>query len=109
MGKRNGFFEAALAGLFLMGSVGMAYADLLAPTGVTATPLSGSEIQISWVDTNASESAYVVERSNFASGPFVAIGKAPLGLRDTGLTRATTYFYRVYAVRPIRRTAPTRL
>ena len=94
----KGFFEVQLVALLLLGGVEALSGALLPPTQVTATPLSGSEIQIAWIDTNASESVYVIERSLTPSGGFVPVGKANASFRDIGLVQATTYYYRVFAV-----------
>ena len=94
----KGFLVVQLGALLLLGGAGLVSAELLPPTQVTATPLSGSEIQVSWTDTNSSESAYVIERSLSASGGFVPVAKANASYRDNGLARATTYFYRLFAV-----------
>ena len=94
----KGFLVVQLGALLLLGGAGLVSAELLPPTQVTATPLSGSEILVSWTDTNASESAYIIERSVSPSSGFLPVGKANASYRDVGLARATTYFYRLFAV-----------
>ena len=77
----------------------------LAPTTLTATPYSTSQINLAWNDPNTgsgspSESGYEVERvappstswsTVFTSGPNVT------GWSNTGLAASTTYSYRVRA------------
>ena len=78
----------------------------VAPTGgpsmLTATPTSASTIELAWSNT-AGESAYRVERSTNGGGtgwtPVMTIGQNVTGFTDSALSAATTYFYRVIAVR----------
>ena len=78
----------------------------VAPTGgpsmLTATPTSASTIDLAWSNT-AGESAYRVERSTEggASGwaHVTNVGQNVTGFTDSVLSAATTYFYRVIAVR----------
>ena len=78
----------------------------VAPTGgpsmLTATPASASTIELAWSNT-AGESAYRVERSTDGGGagwaPVVTVGQNVTGFTDSALSAATTYFYRVVAVR----------
>jgi len=78
----------------------------VAPTGgpsmLTATPTSASTIELAWSNT-AGESAYRVERSTSGGGagwaPVTTIGQNVTGFTDSALSAATTYFYRVIAVR----------
>ena len=78
----------------------------VAPTGgpsmLTATPTSASTIELAWSNT-AGESAYRVERSTNGGGagwaPVTTIGQNVTGFTDSPLSAATTYFYRVIAIR----------
>jgi hypothetical protein len=78
----------------------------VAPTGgpsmLTATPTSASSIELAWSNT-AGESAYRVERSTNGGGaswaPVTITGQNVTGFRDSALSAATTYFYRVIAIR----------
>ncbi|MGB7804829.1 MAG: fibronectin type III domain-containing protein, partial [Actinomycetota bacterium] len=77
----------------------------VAPTGgpsmLTATPTSASTIELAWSNT-AGESAYRVERSTDGGRgwtPVGTIGQNVTGFTDSSLSAATTYFYRVIAVR----------
>jgi hypothetical protein len=90
--------KVAMVACLALGGAGVASAELLPPANVTAAPLSGSEIQVAWNDTNQNESVYVIERSSSSTGGFQAVGKSINTYRDAGLARATTYYYRVFAV-----------
>ena len=78
----------------------------VAPTGgpsmLTATPTSASSIELAWSNT-AGESSYRVERSTEggASGwmQVTNVGQNVTGFTDSPLSAATTYFYRVIAIR----------
>ena len=78
----------------------------VAPTGgpsmLTATPTSASTIELAWSNT-AGESAYRVERSTEGGATgwaqVTTIGQNVTGFTDSALSAATTYFYRVIAVR----------
>ena len=68
-----------------------------APTGLTATPLSSSDIYLTWNATPGAFS-YRVERSADGGSSWAAIGTTTAtSLNDSGLTAATTYLYRVIA------------
>ena len=69
---------------------------------LTATPTSASTIELAWSNT-AGESAYRVERSSNGEragwAPVTTMGQNVTGFTDSALSAATTYFYRVVAVR----------
>ena len=70
-----------------------------APTGLTATAISGSQINLSWSDV-ANETGFKIERKTGAGGTYAQIGTTGANVTtysDTGLTAGTTYFYRVRA------------
>jgi subtilisin family serine protease len=70
-----------------------------APTGLTATAVSSSDIDLSWSDVSG-ETGYRVERSPDGSNGWSAIGSTGQNVTtyvDTGLAAATTYYYRVVA------------
>ncbi len=85
-------------------TVGAAW-SAAAPSQVTATPLSSSSISLSWTDNTPDEDGFVVERSLSADSGFSRAGSVAADttlLVDTGLTSATTYHYRVKAVKGTR-------
>jgi titin len=70
-----------------------------APSGLTATAAGSSEIDLSWTDNSANESAFEIDRSldgiNFAAVASVASNTN--AYTDAGLKAATLYYYRVRA------------
>jgi hypothetical protein len=70
-----------------------------APTGLTATAVSLSQIKLTWADTSSNESGFKIERST-ATAPWAQIGTTGANVASfasTGLTGSTTYSYRVRA------------
>ncbi len=73
-----------------------------APTGLTATALSSSSIQLAWTDNSSDETGFKVERSSTSSTSgfslVATVGAHTASYTDsTGLAASTTYWYRVYA------------
>ncbi|PKV49253.1 putative secreted protein (Por secretion system target) [Aquimarina sp. MAR_2010_214] len=71
-----------------------------APTNLSATSNSNSQINITWTDNSINESKFIVERSaDGASGwkNVAELKKDATNYLDTGLTANTTYYYRVKA------------
>ena len=75
---------------------------LAAPSGVTATAVSNSQINLAWTDNASNETGFRVERcsgagcSNFAQvGTDLAANTT--AYNDVGLTASTSYSYRVRA------------
>ena len=71
-----------------------------APTNLTATPASYSQVTLTWTDSSANELGFKIERSISANGPFAYIGYAGPNVAtfiSAGLLANTTYYYRVYA------------
>ena len=75
-------------------------AALAAPTSLTATVVSDTVINLTWVDNSGSnESGFRIERSSGGS-PFAEIGTVGPNVTSyvsTGLTASTIYTYRVRA------------
>src|SRR5439155_8610178 len=73
-----------------------------APTLGPVTTLAADSLGLSWTIPSGSEvTAYRVERSSKAGGPFSAVAVTPAGANsfsDTGLAPGTSYFYRVVAL-----------
>lgn len=70
-----------------------------APSGLSASTVSGTQIDLSWTDNSANETGFRVERSPDGS-TWAEIGPAAAdatSYSDTGLTPGTTYYYRVRA------------
>ena len=68
-------------------------------TGLTATAVSDSQINLSW-DSNANASSYTVQRSSVSGGPYteIASGLNTTTYSDEALTSETNYYYVVNAV-----------
>jgi hypothetical protein len=70
-----------------------------APTNLTATATSSSQINLAWTDNSTNETGFLVERSPDGVN-FTQIGTAAVNAttyQDAGLTASTTYYYRVRA------------
>ncbi|MBK9138012.1 MAG: fibronectin type III domain-containing protein [Verrucomicrobia bacterium] len=68
-----------------------------APTGLTATAINESQINLAWADNSTTETGFTIERSA-GGGPWTQIAQVPANstsFADTGLTMGTTYSYRV--------------
>ncbi len=71
-----------------------------APTGLAATAVSSTQVDLTWIDNSTNESGFKLERATAAAGPFTQIavtGTGVTGYSDSGLTASTTYYYRVRA------------
>ncbi|MDR1220670.1 MAG: fibronectin type III domain-containing protein [Treponema sp.] len=69
-----------------------------APTGVTASALSSSSVNVSWTAAPGATS-YKVYRSGSPSGTYTQVGSpSSASYTDTGLSSGTTYYYKVSAV-----------
>jgi hypothetical protein len=83
----------------ISGTAALAQTAPVAPTGLTATALSGSLIQLSWTDNSDNETGFGVWRKDGA-GSWVQIAVAPANATsyvDRHLSPSTTYDYRVRA------------
>jgi autotransporter-associated beta strand protein len=69
-----------------------------APTDLTATAISGSEVSLSWTAAPTATN-YVVKRASTSGGPYttIASGITTTGFTDIGLTTSATYHYVVSA------------
>lgn len=64
-----------------------------APTGVGATPVLASEIDLSWTAVTGA-TGYVVQRATISGGPYTQVGTpTSASFANTGLAPATTYYY----------------
>jgi fibronectin type 3 domain-containing protein len=72
-----------------------------APSGLSATPASSSQVNLSWTDNANNEIGFEVERKTGAGGTYayvVGTGVNVTSVADSsGLTANTTYYYRVRA------------
>ena len=73
---------------------------LAAPTNLTATAFSTTQINLNWTDNSNNEKGFEVQRATSFDGPFTAIvfvGPDVTTYNNGGRTPETTYFYRVRA------------
>jgi len=70
-----------------------------APTSLTATPVSRSQINLTWADNSSNETGFKIERStnNRTFTQIATVGANATSYSNTGLSRSTTYYYRVRA------------
>ena len=69
-----------------------------APTGLTATAFSSSDIYLSWTDNSNNETGFIIER--IIDGEFKSIDEVGVNVTsysDAGLAPSITYTYCVYA------------
>jgi hypothetical protein len=74
------------------------------PSGLTATAVSTSQINLAWTDNATNETAYVVARGAVSGGPYTAIATLAansVSYTNIGLAPATTYYYVVRATNAI--------
>ncbi len=80
-----------------------------APSGLTASAVSSSQIRLNWVDNSSNETNFRVERSsdgvNFSQAALLAANTTTW--TDSNLPGNTTYTYRVRAVNSAGASAPT--
>ncbi len=71
-----------------------------APSGLTATAVSSTQIDLSWVDNADNEDGFDIKRSLSAASGFAVIASVGADIttyQDTALSPSTTYYYRVSA------------
>jgi Concanavalin A-like lectin/glucanases superfamily/Fibronectin type III domain/Lysyl oxidase len=76
-------------------------APVAAPSALTATAKSTSQIALQWTDNASNETGFVVERSTsstFSSPVTATVGANTTTYSDGGLAESTNYFFRVKAV-----------
>jgi hypothetical protein len=72
-----------------------------APTGLLATAVSTTQIDLGWTDNSSLETSYVLERSPNGTDGWTTVATLlanTTSYSDVGLTPETTYFYRLRAV-----------
>ena len=71
-----------------------------APSNLIATPLSTSQIDLSWVDNSNNETGFKIERKTGVGGSYnqiASVGANVTTYSDSGRNQGTTYCYRVRA------------
>ena len=72
---------------------------LSAPSNLTATPISSSQINLTWQDNSDNDSGFEIQRKT-GSGSYSQIATVGAGVTsysNTALSASTTYYYRVRA------------
>jgi hypothetical protein len=72
----------------------------LAPSGLTASVVSSTEIDLGWIDNSSNETGFKVEMAKTSTGPYTQIGTTGANVHsfaDTSGAASTTYYYRVRA------------
>jgi hypothetical protein len=90
--------------LFVSGIIPQAPGTPPAPTNLTATATSLSQIVLNWTNNATDESGFIIERSTAANGTFTQVGTTSAGVTtytDTNLSPSTTYFYQVLATNSV--------
>jgi len=80
-----------------------------APSNLTATPISDSEVELAWVDEASDEAGFRVERS-FDGGTWqlvTTLDPNTTSMVDGGLTSGTVHYYRVSAFNDGGQSAPS--
>jgi fibronectin type 3 domain-containing protein len=74
---------------------------LAKPTSATATAVSSSQVNLTWIDNSVSETGYKIERKRTANGTYSQIAQVGTNMQSysntTGLQSGTRYYYRVRA------------
>src|SRR5260370_42430872 len=71
----------------------------LAPTGLTVTAVSATQVTLTWIDNSSNETAFAIWRKG-AGSDWARVGVVPPNtttFTDLGLIPGTTYTYRVRA------------
>jgi hypothetical protein len=67
-----------------------------APSGVTATAISVSQINLTWTDNSSNEDGFVISRSTTSGGPYTdiaTVGANVTSYSNTGLSEGVVYYY----------------
>jgi oligosaccharide reducing-end xylanase len=89
----SGSFKAYLAG-------GTTVTPPTAPSALSSSAVSSSQINLAWTDNSTNESGFLVERKTGAAGTWAQIATAAANAtsyQSTGLTASTNYVYRIRA------------
>ncbi len=81
-----------------------AFINPVAPTGLTATVMSATSINLAWQDNSTNESEFLIERKTGVAGGYTQIatvGANVTAYTDAGLSENTSYFYRIRATNAI--------
>ncbi|HKQ05087.1 MAG TPA: NBR1-Ig-like domain-containing protein [Blastocatellia bacterium] len=71
-----------------------------APTNLTASAVSGSQVNLLWTDNSSNEDSFTLERKTGAAGTYQVITSPSanvISYSDNTLSPSTTYYYRIKA------------
>lgn len=76
------------------------FAAVATPSGLTATPISASQVNLEWTDSSSNETRFLIKRDtspSFPSPVTQTTGPGVTSFQDTGLPASTTFYYCVLA------------
>jgi hypothetical protein len=91
---------ASLGQYFISGQLPTSQFPPDAPSNLTATTNSASQINLNWTDNSSNENGFTIERSLTGTDQWIEVGFVSGNIAtymDTGLIPSTTYYYRVSA------------
>jgi hypothetical protein len=91
-------YSAAAVGAYTVSLTGGTTTAPAAPSGLSASASSSSQINLSWADNSSNETGFKIERKTGSGGTYAQIATVGAGVTtysNTGLTASTTYYYRV--------------
>jgi hypothetical protein len=68
-----------------------------APSNLSGTAQSQTQINLAWTDNSSNEAGFRLLRKVGASGTYIAVGANTTAYSDTGLAAGTQYFYKIHA------------
>jgi C1A family cysteine protease len=68
-----------------------------APSNLTATAVSSSQIDLSWTDNSDNETGFMIERCAGTTCSYISLGSNATSYSDKGLTSNTIYTYKIKA------------
>jgi M6 family metalloprotease-like protein len=86
------------------------WVGMLAPTNLSATALSSTQVKLTWSDTTTNETGFLVERSFVSGSGFASVGSASANATnytDSTVTAGSNYFYRVSATNATASSSPS--
>lgn len=96
----NGSITVAVAAKELICLRSAASGAPAAPSGLTASAVSSSQINLSWTDNSSNETGFKIQRKTGAGGTYASIASVTANTtiyNDTGLAAGTAYYYEVGA------------
>jgi len=69
-----------------------------APSGLTATPISGNQIYLTWYSSSNATNYYIYRSTSYSGSYTFVASTSNTYYTDSGLSNNTTYYYRIAAV-----------